>query len=94
MCIRDSLFAEDLISDGPWSNYVKRLDVVREVCAPYTPEAVSSIVGIDSETIRRLIREVCAAPSAAIYGRMGVCTQKFGGVSAWLLNVLNILTGN
>ena len=88
------LFSKNLVSNGPWANYVKGLDVVREVCKPFTPEAVSKHVGLGAETIERIIQEVCDAPSAAIYGRMGVCTQKFGGLSAWLLNVLNILTGN
>lgn len=88
------LFTQDLVADGPWASYVKRLDVVREICKPFTPQAVSQHVGLDAQTIERIIREVSDAPSAAIYGRMGVCTQKFGGLSAWLLNVLNILTGN
>lgn len=88
------LFTQNLVADGPWASYVKRLDVVREVCKPFTPETVSEHVGLDAETIEQIIKDVCAAPSAAIYGRMGVCTQKFGGLSAWLLNVLNILTGN
>ena len=44
--------------------------------------------------IRRLAREFAAAESAVCYGRIGVSTQEFGGVCQWLINVLNIVTGN
>ncbi len=34
------------------------------------------------------------AESAVAYGRVGVSTQEFGGVAQWLINVLNVVTGN
>ena len=33
-------------------------------------------------------------PSAAVYGRIGTCTQEFGTLATWLVDVLNVLTGN
>ncbi|MCB0036642.1 MAG: molybdopterin oxidoreductase family protein, partial [Anaerolineales bacterium] len=44
--------------------------------------------------IRQLAREFCAAERAVCYGRIGTSTQAFGGVCNWLINVLNIITGN
>ena len=44
--------------------------------------------------IRRLARELAAAPSAAVYGRIGTCTQEFGTTASWLIDVVNVLTGN
>jgi anaerobic selenocysteine-containing dehydrogenase len=41
-----------------------------------------------------LAREFTSAESAVCYGRIGVSTQEFGGVCQWLINVLNIVTGN
>jgi anaerobic selenocysteine-containing dehydrogenase len=41
-----------------------------------------------------LARELAAAPSAAVYGRTGTCTQEFGTIASWLVDVLNALTGN
>ena len=35
-----------------------------------------------------------AAPGAAVYGRMGTSTQRFGGACSWLIACLNVLTGN
>ena len=31
---------------------------------------------------------------AAVYGRIGTCTQEFGTLASWLVDVLNLLTGN
>ena len=45
-------------------------------------------------TIRALARDFAARPSAVAYGRVGVSTQEFGGLAAWLVNVLNVVTGN
>ena len=50
--------------------------------------------GIDAATIRTLARDFAAAASAVAYGRVGTCTQEFGGLASWLVNALNVVTGN
>ena len=45
-------------------------------------------------TIRRIAHEIAAAPTAAVYGRIGLCNQEFGTLASWLIDVVNILTGN
>ena len=60
----------------------------------FAPERVAGAVGIEASTIRRLAHEFAAAPTAACYGRMGTCAQEFGATTSWLINVLNIVTGN
>src|SRR5207237_3798700 len=70
------------------------LDDVRSLAAPFTPEAASRTTGIDAGEIRRIARELAAAPRAAVYGRIGTCTQEFGTLASWLVDVLNFLTGN
>ena len=55
---------------------------------------MATICGIDASTIRAIARELAAAPRAAVYGRIGTCTQEFGTLSSWLVDVLNVLTGN
>jgi len=57
-------------------------------------DKVRSITGIDSDQIRLLAREFAAAESAVCYGRIGVSTQGSAAASQWLINVLNIVTGN
>lgn len=65
-----------------------------EMLAPWTPESTEARTGIPAQTLRRMVREFCAAESAVLYGRMGVSTQIFGTLCQWMLIVFNILTGN
>src|SRR5437588_981629 len=96
MAMVNVLFDEGLVDLGDAASYVDDGDVetVRSLCAGFTPEAVSGACGIDAAVIRRLTREVAAAPSAAVYGRVGTCTQEFGTLCSWLVDVVNTLTGN
>lgn len=88
------LFTESLVAPGRLAEHLTDLEPVREAVAPFTPEAVAPITGIDSDTIRSLARRLAAAPTAAVYGRMGTTTQEFGTLASWLVDILNILTGN
>jgi anaerobic selenocysteine-containing dehydrogenase len=89
------LFDEELASPGKrLAELTDGIDQVRALAAPFAPEAVAPACGIPAETIRRLARELAAAPTAAVYGRIGTCTQEFGTLASWLVDVLNVLTGN
>ena len=73
---------------------VKNADRILEIAKAYPPEQSEAITGIPAETVKRLARELRAAPKAVLYGRVGACTQEFGGLCMWLINVLNAVTGN
>ena len=88
------VFEEGLTRLGPLAAFTKGVETVGNLVAEFPPERVASITGIDSSQIRPLAREFAAAESAVCYGRVGVSTQEFGGVCQWLINVLNIVTGN
>jgi anaerobic selenocysteine-containing dehydrogenase len=88
------LFEEKLVDLGHLEGKVNGVDEVRELCAEFTPERVSHTCGIDADTIRRIARELAAAEKAAVYGRIGLCNQEFGTLASWLVDVLNVLTGN
>lgn len=55
---------------------------------------ISEICGIPEAEIARITEEFCAAPSAVCYGRIGISTNSFGALNHWLINILNIITGN
>ncbi|MFX0573224.1 molybdopterin-dependent oxidoreductase [Nocardia nepalensis] len=73
---------------------VAGLDEVRAAAAEFTPEVVAERTGVPAETVLRLARELSAAPTAAVYARIGTCTAEFGTVTQWLVEVINVLTGN
>ena len=89
-----TLFEEGLVKLRHLEPIVTGVKVVEEIAAGFSPETVAPLVGIKAEDIRRLVREFAQAPSAVCYGRMGASTQAYGGLCQWLINVLNILTGN
>lgn len=88
------VFDEGLTQLGGLAPFTKNVDVVSKVVTEFSPERVAATTGIDADQIRLLAREFAAAESAVCYGRIGVSTQEFGGVCQWLINVLNIVTGN
>ena len=89
-----AVFEEGLVGLHHLEDIIAGLDAVQKIAAGFSPETVAPLVGIKAEDIRRLAREFADAPSAVCYGRMGASTQAFGGLCQWLINVLNIITGN
>jgi anaerobic selenocysteine-containing dehydrogenase len=88
------LFAEDLVAPGRLEQWTAGIDEVRRAAQPFSPERVAAHCGVPAEDIARLARELATAPTAAVYGRIGTCTVPFGTVTSWLVDVLNVLTGN
>ncbi len=89
------LFEERLVTDRDSATGSEDdLVALREATAGFPPERVASSTGLDPDAIRDLARDFAAAPSAACYGRLGVCTQRFGGLCCWLMSVLNAVTSN
>ncbi|HSS01952.1 MAG TPA: molybdopterin-dependent oxidoreductase [Kofleriaceae bacterium] len=73
---------------------VTGLDELRRVAAAWPAERAAAITGIAADEIRGLARALAATPRAVLYGRIGVCTQEFGGLAAWLCYAVNALTGH
>ncbi|CAN3131117.1 molybdopterin-dependent oxidoreductase [Mycobacterium sp. smrl_JER01] len=88
------LFDEGLVDLGSVAGYLDGVDEVRALAADFAPEEVAGHCGVGADEIRTLARELAAAPTAAVYGRMGTSTVEFGTLSSWLVDVVNILTGN
>ena len=89
-----TLFDEDLVDLGHLAGLVDGVDEVQALAREFAPEHVADHCGVAAEEIRAVAREIAAAPVAAVYGRMGTSTVEFGTVGSWLVDVLNVLTGN
>ncbi|MFE9677936.1 molybdopterin oxidoreductase family protein [Streptomyces sp. NPDC006259] len=88
------LFAEGLVELGELTPHVQGVEELRDAMADFTPESVAAACDVDAAVVRTLARELAAAPTAAVYGRIGSCTVPHGTLASWLVDVLNILTGN
>ncbi|HHW2990779.1 TPA: molybdopterin oxidoreductase family protein [Pseudomonas aeruginosa] len=90
--ILNTLFEENLGRPTPLP--VDGLERVREAVAVFDAESMSARCGVPAESIRQLARDFAAAERAVCYGRMGVSTQAFGTLCQWLVQLINLVTGN
>lgn len=88
----NTLFSEHLTRDSHLP--VDGLEEVRRAVAGFTAEAMSAHCAVPAEQIRQLARDFAAADKAVCYGRMGVSTQAFGTLCHWLVQLINLVTGN
>ncbi|MFI8879419.1 molybdopterin-dependent oxidoreductase [Streptomyces sp. NPDC055243] len=88
------LFEEKLTDLGALEEQVEGVEDVRAAVRHFTPDAVSDACDVPADTIRALARDLAAAPTAAVYARVGASTVAHGTLTNWLVDVLNVLTGN
>ncbi len=89
------LVAEGRVDPGPHlAPHLDGLAEVERLAADFPPEAVADACGIPAERIRAVARDLADAPRACVYARIGTCTQEFGTLASWLVDVVNVLTGN
>jgi anaerobic selenocysteine-containing dehydrogenase len=74
--IANVLVADGLVDLGHLANHVDGFDEVKAIVGDFSPEVVAPICGIRADAISTLARDLAAAPTAAVYGRIGTCTQE------------------
>ena len=57
-------------------------------------ERVWRKTGVKAETVSAIAADLLRSDKAVCYGRVGVSTQRHGGLCQWLINLINILSGN
>ncbi len=89
-----TLFDEQLVQLGSAAPWVNGVVEVQAAVQTFAPETVATRCGMAADTIRTLARQLASTPRAAVYGRIGTCTQEYGTLASWLVDVLNTLTGH
>ncbi|MFH7596094.1 molybdopterin oxidoreductase family protein [Streptomyces racemochromogenes] len=89
-----TLLEEKLADPGALGEHLDGLGELPAALGSFTPEAVAPACDLPAEEIRTLARDLAASPTAAVYGRIGSCTVEYGTLASWLVDVLNVLTGN
>lgn len=74
--------------------HAKQVEQVRQLARKYSPARVTETTGVAAEVIVQLARDFFSAERAVCYGRVGTSLQRFGSLASWLVDVLNILSGN
>lgn len=90
--VLNTLFTENLTRASHLP--IEGLEEVRQAIAGFTVDSMSRQCAVPAEQIRQLARDFAAADKAVCYGRMGVSTQAFGTLCHWLVQLINLVTGN
>ncbi len=87
------LFARQAVNIGALADRVEGLAALEELARPFTPEAVAPRTGVPAAALRALVDGFAGAQRPVLYGRIGLCTQAFGTLASWLVDVVNLLQG-
>ena len=89
------MFADKLVKVSPQLiAHINGLAEMEHALTRFTPETVADVCGLSAETIRRIAHEIAQSSTAAVYGRIGTTTVSFGTTTSWLVDVVNVLSGN
>jgi anaerobic selenocysteine-containing dehydrogenase len=88
------LFADHLVRLGRLAPHVEGLAALEAAVAEFPPERVAARCGIPAPVIHALAHRLATTERAAVYGRIGTCTQEYGTLASWLVDVVNVLTGH
>jgi anaerobic selenocysteine-containing dehydrogenase len=88
------IFEEGIEDGAALERQARGADFLRELCSPHTPSQVEGRTGVPAAEIARLARDLATAERAAVYGRTGSCLGRNGTLVSFLLDSLNLVTGN
>jgi anaerobic selenocysteine-containing dehydrogenase len=92
--IIQTIFAEGLATPGRLAEHIVGWDEIEPMAAQFDMDRIAEVTGIARADIERIAVEFASAGSAVCYGRTGVSMVEFGGLCQWLMQVVNIVTGN
>jgi anaerobic selenocysteine-containing dehydrogenase len=92
-------FLQALVRTGParisaYGEKITGMDAAMAAIATIDCHDIEAHTGIAMTTVDRLAKEFIAAPRAVAYGRMGVSVQAHGTLCQWLLQLVNLYSGN
>jgi anaerobic selenocysteine-containing dehydrogenase len=94
LALLHEVFSRGRVDLGHLAPHVTGLDALRAAVLAFQPEALAARTGIARDRIEALASALLAEPRALVYGRVGACTQEFGGLTLWLIYCLNAVTGH
>ncbi|MEO1435387.1 MAG: molybdopterin-dependent oxidoreductase [Bacteroidota bacterium] len=94
LAMAHEIIANGWAKPGRLADFTEGYDRFIEITKPYTAAWAAPICGIKADTIQSLAKAFASADKAILYGRLGLSVVPFGGLSQWLINCLNWLTGN
>ncbi|MEH6570430.1 MAG: molybdopterin-dependent oxidoreductase [Halioglobus sp.] len=94
LAVLNTIFQENLANPAQLQEYTRGLDEVAQAIVEFTPEFAAAHTGITADTIKTIARDMANAKAGICYGRLGVSVQAYGALNQWLIQIINIATGN
>lgn len=88
------LFDDGFVDREMVSGLASGLDEFEAAIKDFTVEAASRATGIDAATIHKLARDFASSERAVAYGRVGICRYPGATPTNFLIDALNIVSGN
>lgn len=90
------IFDEGLEDRAAIAKTSRGIEMLRRMVADdkFTCEEAARRTGLEADQIQQLARDFATARSAAAYGRLGTCRGRHGTLTVFLLDALNVVTGN
>ncbi len=88
------MFADGLVDSTRVGGQADGIDWLRSLCAPFTPEMTAERTGIAPDGVRSLAHDLVRTPRAAVYGRLGTCVGRYGTLTSYLIDAVNLVAGN
>lgn len=88
------LLEEGLVDRAAVSRQATGLPEFEAAIKKFTVEDAAAVTGIDEVTIRTLAKDFGTSGSAVAYGRVGVCRYPDSTVANFLIDALNVVSGN
>lgn len=89
-----TIFARGLANPGRLAEHIVGWDTLETLFEDFELLQIATVTGIAAADIERIAIEFATAERAICYGRVGVSMQEFGGSCQWLIQVINVITGN
>lgn len=83
-----------LVNPGRLMPMLKDWDAAWAAVHQFNIDDLSAYCGIPTDDIRGIAAELGSGQPAIVYGRMGVSVVKHGTLNHWLIQLLNLSTGN
>jgi anaerobic selenocysteine-containing dehydrogenase len=94
LAILHELFGTKRVNEAALAKTVRGVAALRDLAARFPPERVAACTGVAPAVVRQVARDFAAAERAVCYGRVGTCQNEFGPVASWLVEAINVVTGN
>jgi anaerobic selenocysteine-containing dehydrogenase len=94
LSLLEVIFGEGLEDSDALGRQASGTDALRELASMHPPETTEARTGAAAAAVCKLARDLAGAERAAVYGRTGSCLGRNGTLVAFLLDALNLATGN